>query len=89
MPKVAVVIARSPASRSTRSAISSAVVNRLVAVSATARGAVVSAALDKNSDLNSHFLACWSQLIDDGLPGCPTHDPCADEPGTRLLHGAI
>jgi AcrR family transcriptional regulator len=31
-------------------------------------GAVVSAALDHNSDLNSHFLACWDQLIDAGLP---------------------
>jgi hypothetical protein len=35
-------------------------------------GAVVSAALDNNPDLNSHFLACWNQLIDDGLPGRPT-----------------
>jgi len=34
-------------------------------------GAVVSAALDNNSDLNSHFLACWNQLIDDGLPTHP------------------
>jgi AcrR family transcriptional regulator len=30
-------------------------------------GAVVSAALDHNRDLNAHFLACWNQLIDDGL----------------------
>jgi AcrR family transcriptional regulator len=35
-------------------------------------GAVVSAALDNNSDLSSHFLACWDQLIDDGLPARPT-----------------
>jgi AcrR family transcriptional regulator len=27
-------------------------------------GAVVSAALDHNGDLNAHFLACWKQLID-------------------------
>jgi AcrR family transcriptional regulator len=31
-------------------------------------GAVVSAALDHHSDLNSNFLTCWNQLIDDGLP---------------------
>jgi hypothetical protein len=30
-------------------------------------GAVVSAALDHNSDLNSPFLDCWNQLIEHGL----------------------
>jgi AcrR family transcriptional regulator len=30
-------------------------------------GAVVSAALDHNSDLNVQFLSCWNQLIDNGL----------------------
>ena len=31
-------------------------------------GAVVSGALDGNDHLNADFLACWDQLIDDGLP---------------------
>ncbi len=31
-------------------------------------GAVVSGALDANEHLNDDFLACWSKLIDDGLP---------------------
>jgi hypothetical protein len=35
-------------------------------------GAVVSAALDDNSDLNSHFLACWDERVDDRLPGRAT-----------------
>jgi AcrR family transcriptional regulator len=30
-------------------------------------GAVMSAALDRNSSLNQDFLDCWSALIDDGL----------------------
>jgi len=38
-------------------------------------GAVVSAALDNNPDLNSHFLAGWNRLIDDGLPVRPTAVP--------------
>jgi AcrR family transcriptional regulator len=38
-------------------------------------GAVVSAALDNNRDLNSHFLAGWNRLIDEGLPGRPTAVP--------------
>jgi AcrR family transcriptional regulator len=31
-------------------------------------GAVVSGALDLNDHLNEHFLQCWNQLIDQGLP---------------------
>ncbi len=31
-------------------------------------GAVVSCALDQNSELNQDFLDCWNALIDDGLP---------------------
>lgn len=31
-------------------------------------GAVVSCALDGNAQLDEDFLACWTKLIDDGLP---------------------
>ena len=31
-------------------------------------GAVVSGALDDETDLNADFLSCWNKLIDDGLP---------------------
>ena len=30
-------------------------------------GAVVSGALDGNTQLNDDFLQCWNKLIDDGL----------------------
>jgi len=35
-------------------------------------GAVVSGALDANPHLNDDFLACWSSLIDAGLPAAPS-----------------
>ena len=35
-------------------------------------GAVVSCALDQNSELNQDFLDCWNGLIDDGLPQDPS-----------------
>jgi AcrR family transcriptional regulator len=37
-------------------------------------GAVMSAALDDNAELDENFVAAWSQLIDAGRPDAPTVD---------------